>query len=53
VDFANAFAQARNAGVVGDLGAAYYIPIVIVPAAVASHVLILRLLPRPVAPPVM
>jgi len=52
VDFANAFVQARNAGVISDLGAAYYIPIFIVPAAVVSHVLILRLLLRPVALPV-
>jgi hypothetical protein len=46
VDFANAFLQARSAGVVGDLGAAYYIPIVIVPAAVVSHVMTLGLLLR-------
>ena len=46
VDFANAFVQARSAGVVGDLGAAYYIPIVIVPAAVVSHVMILAILLR-------
>jgi len=52
VDFANAFVQARNAGVISDLGAAYYNPIFIVPAAVVSHVLILRLLLRPVALPV-
>ena len=46
VDFANAFVQARSAGVVSDLGAAYFIPIVIVPAAVVSHVMILGLLLR-------
>lgn len=46
VDFANAFVQARSAGVVTDLGAAYYIPIVIVPAAVVSHVMILLILLR-------
>jgi hypothetical protein len=46
VDFANAFLQARSAGVVSDLGAAYYIPIVIVPAAVVSHVMTLGLLLR-------
>jgi len=46
VDFANAFVQARGAGVVSDLGAAYYIPIVIVPAAVVSHVMILGILLR-------
>jgi FtsH-binding integral membrane protein len=45
-DFLNAFIQARSAGVVGDLGAAYFIPIVIVPAAVVSHVLTLSLLLR-------
>jgi len=45
-DFANAFAQARTAGVVTQLGAAYYIPIVIVPAALVAHVMILGLLIR-------
>lgn len=45
-DFANAFYQARAAGAVPDLGAAYYIPIVIVPAAIVSHVMILGLLLR-------
>jgi len=45
-DFANAFAQARAAGVVEQLGAAYYVPIVIVPAAIVSHVMILGLLLR-------
>ena len=45
-DFANAFLQARSAGVVTQLGAAYYIPIVIVPAALVAHVMILRLLVR-------
>jgi len=45
-DFANAFAQARAAGVVESLGAAYYVPIVIVPAAIVSHVMILGLLLR-------
>ena len=47
VDFLNAFAQARTAGVVSDLGAAYYIPIVIVPAAVVAHVMTIRVLLRP------
>jgi hypothetical protein len=46
VDFANAFVQARAAGVVSDLGAAYYVPIVIVPAAIVSHVMTLGLLVR-------
>ena len=46
VDFANAFVQARSATVVADLGAAYYIPIVIVPAAVVSHVMTLGILLR-------
>jgi len=46
VDFANAFVQARSAAVVADLGAAYYIPIVIVPAAVVSHVMTLGILLR-------
>jgi hypothetical protein len=45
-DFANAFLQARSAGVVTQLGAAYYIPIVIVPAALVTHVMILGLLLR-------
>ena len=46
-DFANAFLQARSAGVVEQLGAAYYVPIVIVPAALVTHVMILGLLLRP------
>ena len=45
-DFANAFLQARSAAVVTSLGAAYYIPIVIVPAALVAHVMILGLLLR-------
>jgi hypothetical protein len=45
-DFANAFVQARSAAVVTQLGAAYYIPIVIVPAALVAHVMILGLLLR-------
>jgi hypothetical protein len=45
-DFANAFAQARSATVVNELGAAYYVPIVIVPAAVVTHFMILGLLLR-------
>jgi len=45
-DFANAFLQARGAGVVTQLGAAYYVPIVIVPAALVAHVMILGLLLR-------
>jgi hypothetical protein len=45
-DFANAFTQARSAGVVTQLGAAYYIPIVIVPAALVAHVMILGLVVR-------
>src|SRR5205809_1454872 len=36
-DFANAVVQARSASVIRDLAAAYYIPIVILPAAVVSH----------------
>ncbi len=44
-DFANAFLQARG-GVIEELGAAYFIPIVIVPAAIVSHVMILGLLLR-------
>src|SRR5207248_5605920 len=46
LDFANAFVQARSAAVVADLGAAYYIPIVIVPAAVVAHVMTLGILLR-------
>jgi hypothetical protein len=47
-DFINSFYQAgsRGAEVVNNLGAAYYIPIVIVPAAVVSHVMIFGLLLR-------
>jgi hypothetical protein len=45
-DFANAFLQARSAGVVTQLGAAYYVPIVVVPAALVTHVMILGLLLR-------
>jgi hypothetical protein len=45
-DFANAFLQARTAGVVTQLGAAYYIPIVIVPAALVTHAMIIGLLLR-------
>jgi hypothetical protein len=45
-DFANAFLQARSAGVVAQLGAAYYVPIVIVPAALVAHVMIVGLLLR-------
>jgi len=45
-DLANAFIQARSATVVTQLGAAYYVPIVIVPAALVSHVMILGLLLR-------
>ena len=49
-DFANAFLQARSAAVVAQLGAAYYIPIVIVPAALVTHVMILGLLLRGSSP---
>jgi hypothetical protein len=45
-DFANAFAQARSASVVTQLSAAYYVPIVIVPACLVAHVMILGLLLR-------
>jgi hypothetical protein len=47
-DFANAFYQAgaHGANVVSNLGAAYYVPIVIVPAALITHAMILRLLVR-------
>src|SRR3989442_1215827 len=47
-DFANAFyqAHAHAAEVVNNLGAAYYVPIVIVPAALVTHVMILGLLLR-------
>ncbi len=45
-DFANAFYQTRSAAVVAELGAAYYVPIVIVPAAIVSHVMVLGLLLR-------
>ena len=46
LDFANAFLQARSAVVVAQLGAAYYVPIVIVPAALVAHAMILGLLLR-------
>ena len=46
LDFVNAFVQARAAGAVIDLGAAYYIPIVILPAAVVAHVMTAGLLLR-------
>jgi hypothetical protein len=45
-DFANAFLQARSAAVVAQLGAAYYVPIVIVPAALVAHVMTLGMLLR-------
>ena len=48
-DFANAFLQAGLHGAVNDLGAAYYVPIVIVPAALVTHVMILGLLLRRVS----
>jgi hypothetical protein len=44
VDFVNAFVQARSAAVVNDLGAAYYIPIVVLPAAVVAEVMTIGLL---------
>jgi len=43
-DFANAFYQAAGADVPNHLGAAYYVPIVIVPAALVTHVMIVALL---------
>ncbi len=45
-DFANAFYQGSGHGVPDHLGAAYYVPIVIVPAALVTHVMILGLLLR-------
>lgn len=45
VDFVNA-SQTRAAGVIADLGAAYYIPIVVVPAAVVAEAMTLGLLMR-------
>ncbi len=45
-DFANAFIQARGTSAVSELGAAYYVPIVIVPAAVITHLMIIGLLLR-------
>lgn len=44
-DFVNA-SQTRAAGVIADLGAAYYIPIVVVPAAVVAEAMTLGLLMR-------
>jgi hypothetical protein len=43
-DFVNAFVQAILHGAVPDLGAAYYVPIVIVPAGLVTHVMIFWLL---------
>jgi hypothetical protein len=45
-DFANAFVQAMRADAIPNLGAAYYIPVVIVPAATVSGVMIISLLVR-------
>src|SRR5438093_13341753 len=45
-DFANAFLQARSAGVVTQLGAEFYVPIVIVPAELVTPLMILGLLLR-------
>jgi hypothetical protein len=45
-DFGNAYLQGAIAGVPPLLGAAYYVPIVIVPAAVITHVMIIGLLLR-------
>jgi hypothetical protein len=47
-DFANAFCQAHahTAQVVEHLGTAYYVPIVIVPAALVSHAMIVARLVR-------
>ena len=50
-DLANAFAQGGSAAVVAALGAAYYVPIVIVPAAIVSDVMIIGLLIRRSARP--
>ena len=48
-DFANAFfqAHARAAEVIGNLGGAYYVPIVIVPAALVTHFMALGVLIGP------
>jgi len=45
-DFANAFIQGGSAAVISALGAAYYVPIVIVPAAIVSDVMIIGILLR-------
>jgi hypothetical protein len=51
-DFVNAFVQAILHGAVSELGAAYYVPIVIVPAGLVTHVIIFwTLLGRPVLRP--
>ena len=44
LDFLNAFYLGLTAGTPADLGAAYYIPIVIVPALLVAHYLIFALL---------
>lgn len=44
VDFVNAFAQAILHGAVNELGAAYYVPIVIVPAGLVAHAIIFWIL---------
>ena len=45
-DFANAFLQGATSAVPTQLGAAYYVPIVIVPAGVVTHVMMFGLLLR-------
>ena len=44
LDFLNAFLQGATGGVPALLGAAYYVPIVIVPAGLVTHVMIFGLL---------
>jgi len=45
-DFANAFVQGATSAVPTQLGAAYYVPIVIVPAGIVTHVMMFGMLLR-------
>jgi len=45
-DFANAFVQGATSAVPTQLGAAYYVPIVIVPAGIVTHVMMFGMMLR-------
>jgi hypothetical protein len=54
VDLLNAFYQANSAGLkAGQLGAAYFIPTLIVPVLLITHVLAFRILLQPQSQPAM